>query len=388
MSEPITLSAEQDAALKAIVQWVDSFRSPLAGGTAKKHFTLGGVAGSGKSTVVSELIRVLEIKGMYVHTIAPTGKATQVLRSKGVLLAQTLHAFVYNFRGESTCERTGMSVPQFEAKEQAASTPDLVICDEASMVNQDMFDDLAAFGFPVLFVGDHAQLPPIGGDPGLMANPDVKLEEIHRQAAGNPILQLAQHIRTGGHPRDFDRSNSANREYPMRIVDTCPIVKLVSFCLGNSVDQVLCSFNNTRHSLNREFRSGLGRTKPIEVGDRLICLMNNHPRQLYNGTICFVTEVGLVNETIAHVDMVDEDGRVFDGVPIYIPMLGQNKSSEIDPPKGVCLFDYAWAVTVHKSQGSSWKHVVVIDQPFRSGDMARLRYTAVTRASQKLVWML
>ena len=59
------------------------------------------------------------------------------------------------------------------------------------------FHDLLSFGLPVLFVGDHGQLEPIGTSAGLMADPHVRLETIHRQARGNPILRLATALREG-----------------------------------------------------------------------------------------------------------------------------------------------------------------------------------------------
>src|SRR5208282_6828508 len=74
----------------------------------------------------------------------------------------------------------------------------LIIVDEASMVADDMVRDLQSFHVPILAVGDHGQLPPVGGVGSLMKNPMLRLEQIHRQAEGNPIIALSKMIREQG----------------------------------------------------------------------------------------------------------------------------------------------------------------------------------------------
>ena len=74
----------------------------------------------------------------------------------------------------------------------------LIIVDEASMVDDMMIRDLRSFGVPILAVGDHGQLPPVGGVGSLMKNPNLRLEQIHRQAEGNPIIALSKMMREEG----------------------------------------------------------------------------------------------------------------------------------------------------------------------------------------------
>jgi exodeoxyribonuclease-5 len=166
-------SPDQQAVVDAIVEWRDAWPA------ANQTFTLGGLAGTGKSTIVSYLAGCLP--GAVVA--CPTGKAAHVLRRKGVD-AGTIHALIYHPFGNSKGQPTYRLKRLLDAE--------TIIIDEASMVDSKMYGDLCSFTKPILFVGDHGQLEPIGDNPHLMRNPDVRLEEIHRQEAGNPIIRMTR----------------------------------------------------------------------------------------------------------------------------------------------------------------------------------------------------
>jgi len=178
-SAMIDLSPDQARALEEIERWRTS---------STKRLTLGGYAGTGKTTLIRELINQHD-----ASVCAFTGKAAFVLQSKGVE-ATTMHRLLYR------PVRVGGEVRFVKVQDLPT---ELVIVDEASMVDKVLMRDLESFPVKVLYVGDHGQLEPVGDDPGLMRDPDIRLEQIHRQASGSPIIQFAHHVREGHAPRSF-----------------------------------------------------------------------------------------------------------------------------------------------------------------------------------------
>ena len=96
----------------------------------------------------------------------------------------TIHSLIYSPITNSREEIVG-----WERKEEIKFN--LIIVDESSMIDQFIWADLLSYGVPIIAVGDHGQLPPIKGTFNLMSNPEIKLEEIHRQKKGNPIIELS-----------------------------------------------------------------------------------------------------------------------------------------------------------------------------------------------------
>src|SRR5207237_4369259 len=128
-----------------------------------------------------------------VKYAAFTGKAAQVMRSKGCYGASTIHSLIYRAR------ESGEETPSFDLWSDApASKAKLIIIDECSMVDAELARDLMSFRVPLLVLGDPAQLPPIqGGGFFTDAKPDAMLTEVHRQARDNPIVRLSMDIRAG-----------------------------------------------------------------------------------------------------------------------------------------------------------------------------------------------
>ena len=153
---------------------------------------------------------------------------------------------------------------------------DLLIVGEGGMVGAEMGRDLLSFGVPLLTLGDTAQLPAIG-DVGFFTNrkPDFQLTEIHRQALGSPVIQLA---------------TRARQERPLRLGehgDSAVVSgKDVSVREMLNFDQVICGTHRTRHALNREIRNELGYDGLTpERGERVLCLKNQPHKGLRNGTL-------------------------------------------------------------------------------------------------------
>ena len=181
---PSAFAPQQDAALKAIADWRRS------GGA--QVFRLFGYAGTGKTTLARRIAD--DVEGSVVFG-AFTGKAASVMRQKGCADAATIHSLIYRTK------ETEEGGPAFSLNRAGpAAKADLIVIDECSMVDSDLGHDLLSFDKPVLVLGDPAQLPPVRGG-GFFTEgtpPDVMLTEVHRQAAGNPIVRLSMLVREGG----------------------------------------------------------------------------------------------------------------------------------------------------------------------------------------------
>lgn len=356
----MTLSQDQQQALDAILAWA---KAPTA------DLSLGGYAGTGKTTILKEVTRALP----HARVMTPTGRAAQVLRRKGVQ-CETIHSTVYTYNGTYE-DRRGREQISWRDKEEVA-LPSLWIVDEASMVDASVHADIKQHGVPVLWVGDHGQLPPVGGDPGLMRDPDIRLERIHRQAMDSPILRVAHAAREGNAP-------TIGVDGPVSVVRQGSLAGMVSAWMAAGVDQVACAFNRTRVALNLHWRVALGRTARIVPGERLICLFNDRSRGVYNGTILTVVEIHGDSEHGWDCTVEDDGGqrRRYD---LWSGALnGAEWKSETKPRDHVAV-DYAYAITTHKSQGGEWNHFAVVDQPSRSWNHDRWRYTAYSRAAERL----
>lgn len=335
----------------------DAFAALLGGGRVR---SLGGYAGTGKSTVVAHLAR--ELPNWAV--CAFTGKAASVLRRKGIQ-ARTIHSLIY-----LPHEMPDGSI-HWELREEVQY--DGFIVDEASMVGRRLYEDLLSFGLPVILVGDHGQLPPVGDDViDLMKDPDVVLTELHRNAG--PIARFGEQLRIRGSAGGFADAAGA-----VRVMSTRDATD--EFLLR--ADQVICAFNKVRVALNARIRRALGRTGPVTAGDRVICLRNAPHRGLFNGMQATVSEA-----SATALDLVVEDGTRRVGVPFMPEVFGAEKPCLDDcRPGGPVPFDFAYAVTCHKAQGSEWDKVVVYEDRSDWWEHSRWAYTAATRAKVGLAWL-
>lgn len=367
----LEFSPDQSDAIRLVMEWLD---------TSEQTLTFGGFAGTGKTTLIKEIVRQVHS----VAIVAFTGKAVSVLRRKGVKDAQTLHSLIYQPAGEDEegdpIFKRRMSLAQPDGYGGMRSAPRIVIVDEASMINKRMHEDLEALATKILYVGDHGQLQPIGYDPGLMRDPTIKLEKIHRQAEGSEILRYAHHLRQGKDPFDWERPSP---ESDVQIVNRWPD-KLHEF------DTVLVGFNGTRHYLNKLIREARGFEGILPLpGETLICLANNRDFGIFNGLQVEVKGCERRDEETAWLRFTDFEGRDRQ-VPIYLPQLGSSEKFQREELIRECygLFDWGYTLTVHKAQGSEWDNVCVIEKIHPGWGEARWRYTAATRAAKKLTYVV
>lgn len=372
-SSNITLSTEQDEALSRIIEWFNKSKqvgslNALKGVT---EFRLGGYAGTGKTTMIKEIIKT--IRGT-VFVCAFTGKAAFVLKRKGIG-ASTIHGLIYKPEVDETTHQV-----KFTLRDPTDLQCDLIVVDEASMVSHALYHDLKSFHKPILFVGDPGQLEPIGDNPNLMKECDYTLKTIHRQALNSPIIGLATAIRNGGSSYDPRKYGSQGESLVFQ-------TKVLKPDLLYKVDQVITAKNDTRRAVNAKFRQdkGYGTFDGLHEGEKLICLKNDSALGVFNGQIMYIDEIRderpLYYEAVVSFEGLDGK-RV---IPIWSEPFYRELNESDRPPKEVAKCDFGYCITCHKSQGSEWDHVLVVDEWLgRAWDMARWRYTAVTRAAKKL----
>lgn len=391
-----TLSAEQSEATELVADWLYNDLGPT--------FYLAGHAGTGKTTLARHLADKLNGKALFA---AYTGKAAYVMRTKG-MKASTLHSLIYTPTKEKFAEierlqalvKTELEAielaqarkdlktllqPKFTLRENSPlEHADLLIIDECSMVDQTMAADILSFNTPILILGDPGQLPPIKGT-GYFTDrtPDFLLTQIHRQAEGDPIIDLATQARKG-YPLMFGVYGESR---------VCQIRQLGDFEYFNT-DQILCGKNNTRRSLNTQMRTSLGYYSPYpEVYEKLICLRNNPLKGLLNGMMFIVVETEDTGVTLRmKLQPEDESKTPITTFVHKFPFDEYNTPGSADlldwkQRQGADEFDWGYAITVHKSQGSQWESVILIDDGFGSWDRLLRKqwlYTGITRAAKRI----
>ncbi|MFK4823493.1 ATP-dependent RecD-like DNA helicase [Paenochrobactrum sp. BZR 588] len=369
-------SPEQDQALQEVEKWLKAGRSPI--------FRLFGYAGTGKTTLARYFAEHVDGD---VQFAAFTGKAAQVLRSKGASNARTLHSLIYRPKGEEAIEdeTTGKTsiAPTFSLNRQSpVAKASMIVVDECSMVDEQLGRDLMSFGTPILVLGDPGQLPPISGGGFFTEHePDYLLTEIHRQARDNPIIQMALDVREGRDLAygDYGRARVISKSQ----VDQAEVL---------AADQVLVGTNRTRKRYNQRLRELKGFTADYpQAGDKLVCLRNDPAKGLLNGSLWKVmtssreTVKPGINLLVSPED--DEPGR---GVAKIKLLKAQFEDPDTEIPwstkKRFDDFDYGYALTTHKAQGSQWNNVVLFDESYAFRDTReRWLYTAITRAAEQLI---
>jgi exodeoxyribonuclease-5 len=368
-------SPQQDEALKAVSRWLKEGRTPV--------FRLFGYAGTGKTTLAKHFAENVDGEVLFA---AFTGKAAQVLRSRGATNARTIHSLIYRPRGEETVEdeETGKTsiAPMFSINRQSPlAKAALIIIDECSMVDEQLGKDLMSFGTPILVLGDPGQLPPVsGGGFFTEQEPDYLLSEIHRQAKDNPIIHLALDVREG---REIMRGDYGAAQVISKSEVTQSLVL--------DADQVLVGTNRTRRRYNQRLRElkGFSADYP-QSGDKLVCLRNDPAKGLLNGSLWQVMSSSRetvkpgINLMIRPEDDDMDRGAAkikllkaaFEDVESEIPWSTRKRYDE---------FDFGYALTVHKAQGSQWNNVVLFDESYAFRDSReRWLYTAITRAAETL----
>ena len=356
-------SPEQAAAIDQVGRWLKQGEPQV--------FRLFGYAGVGKTTLARHIAEGARGETAFA---AFTGKAALVMRSKGCAGATTIHALIY--RASEGAE----GAPTFTLNADGpASRAGLIVIDECSMVDAELARDLLSFGKPILVLGDPFQLPPVKGG-GFFTDgaPDVMLTQIHRQAHDNPIIRLSEVVRSGG-----ELEHGAYGE--TRVIRRAEVD--AGDVLG--ADQVLVGTNRTRRAYNQRMRDLNGFSEPLPVaGDRLVCLRNDRAKGLINGGLWRVEALGGVKKDFVKMTLRSEDEGARSAVKVAVLTAffeGRESDLAFALRRESDEFDYGYALTVHKAQGSQWDNVMLFDESFAFREhRARWLYTGLTRAARRL----
>ena len=412
----ITLTEDQERAKNLIAEWYVN--------TDDQVFVLSGYAGTGKTFLIDYIVReVLMLKiGSEAVFVSPTGKAAANLVKSGTL-AGTVHSLIYlrdedDFDLDANGEIIEREELSFIKKEKIDEKIRLIIIDEASMINETVLNDLLSFHVKCLFCGDGAQLPPVNGTCPLLANPHYTMKEIVRQAADNPIIQVATMARKG---ETIPYGNYGDK---VCVIRKNALSKAERTRLFLKADQIICGRNVTRNAINQEVRAYKGipadNILPIE-GEKLICTLNDWEKpldtgkkfHLVNGIIGNGFDIKEQEDDLATMEFqadfmeygvkVPFDTGIFlygkykhaygqravhlvDGTVVHeynYELLRRLKAVSEEP---ICRFEFAYAVTCHKAQGSEFDFVIVFDESWAfNEERSRWLYTAITRAKEKLL---
>ncbi len=350
-------------------------------------FVLTGGPGTGKTTVVRAMLDLLEEKGLSILLGAPTGRAAKRLAEATGRKAVTVHRML---------EAQGIrGTVQFLRSEDEPLETDAVILDEVSMMDiMLMAHFLAAvpMGCRVVFVGDVDQLPAVG--PGAVlkdilrskAVPSVRLTEVFRQQGESSIVMNAHAINAGREPVAV-RDVGAEFQF-WELPDAATTAeKIVSLCANFlpqkgfsplSDVQVLAPMHRQEcgvDNLNRLLQEALnpksqakpeyvGASHTFRLGDKVMQTKNNYTKQVFNGDIGFITALDASGLSV----------RFGEGL-----VVGYERGE-------LGELQLAYAMSVHKSQGSEYPVIVL---PLVAGHRIMLQrnllYTAVTRAREKVI---
>jgi len=347
---------------------------------------LTGGPGTGKTTVVRGMIGVLEKQGMLIALGAPTGRAAKRLSEATGRKAVTVHRLL-----ESTGSREA-GMPAFARDSDDPLEADVIILDEVSMMDitlMQYFLEAVPDGCRVILVGDVDQLPAVG--PGAVLKdilrsaviPTVRLTEVFRQA-GESMIVLNAHSINGGFLPDCKSSE----DFQFReILDSAQVAAaIVDLCLNelprqgfqvredvqvlSPMHRLDCGVENLNKLLQKalnpadEFKAELINNHQIfRQGDKIMQTRNNYTKNVFNGDIGFIEEI--------------HAGKVTVRYPELSVAYEKNELLELQ---------LAYAMSVHKSQGSEYPVVIMPLIPGHHIMLQRnLLYTAVTRAKKRVI---
>lgn len=390
------LTDKQEQAVKIAVQRYKD---------GEKYTIISGYAGSGKTVAIKHIIEALpkiNPEKDVVYT-AYTGKAAQVLFKKGNKNVSTLHKLLF--------ESKPLPNGKFIRKPVSSIPYKIVVVDEVSMPDSDLMKRLFSYNVHIICCGDPAQLPPVSKNSShhLLEHPHIFLDEIMRQSQESEIIRLTMDIREGKAIKPFKGKE-------INILNKSEL----NVAMLNWADQVICATNKTRHELNTLMRKKRGIESNIPVdGDKMICTRNywndsfGCEEPLINGTIGYLknsfetyhqlpyrygskkvpiirgnlnSDIGVIfKELNIDKEYAINEKHTLDSEIVY--KIGKDWKSRWMIPLDLT---YGYAITCHKSQGSSWSKVLVIEEnfPFDRTEHKKWLYTACTRPEDKLVIIL
>lgn len=446
----IELNEQQCEALQIMKSWLNSRN--------EQFFTLSGYAGTGKTTITKELIKYFKVKYQYssVYVSAPTHKARKVIKRATGEPSHTIQKLL-GLRPNTDLDDFDINNPQFDEKaRKLIKDCRLLIIDEASMLNSDLFEMIIKEAFScktkVLFMGDEAQLPPVKESISkIFTNvpSKVQLTKVERQAGSNPLMGVYDLIRSDIKTEvDLFSHASATNEAGEGITfhnerasferEVLPLFCSDQYKADPDFIKMLSYTNASVAAWNGLIRRAVhdSPTCPVIKGDVLFayntCSLERDVPLIENSSDYVVQSVGeglsdsgvgvykvelrSVDENkVSYINIVREDeiGKFLAGFNAYyraaISALGAKRKwlwkeyfdfknqhlllSDVTDGRGQLVvkkdIDYGYAITVHKSQGSTFTNVAVsendIDRNPNDEDRNKLKYVAFSRPTRKAI---
>ena len=259
----ITLTPEQDKAINTFKNWFANNK--------RGYFSLLGCAGTGKSSLIPYLIDSLKLKPHQVVVCSYTGKAALVLKRKGISNAKTIHQTIYDVKILKVPPPENVKI--IFSRKTSLRPAKLIIVDEASMIDEEIHNDLMKFNIPILYIGDPYQLPPISGNWNVMQHCDFQLTEILRQAKESPIIQIADMVRN-------------KKSIPYQEGEFFSKIYLDDFdnSMFSEYNQIAVGTNSQREAINKIYREevlNITANYP-KANEKLVVLKNNYYQNLKN----------------------------------------------------------------------------------------------------------
>lgn len=349
---------------------------------------LTGGPGTGKTTVIKGILSILKAQGLKIRLAAPTGRAAKRLSETTGQKALTIHRLLEaNNLAQDDNLQLGFSK---DIDDQLDA--DVIILDEVSMVDivlMHHFLNAVPDGCRIILVGDTDQLPAVG--PGSVLKdiirsqkiPAIRLDEIFRQAQTSMIIQNA-HIINAGRLPDLRKQYSDFIFYELND-DTSITQKILDLCtkdlphegfdvlkdvqILSPMHRFLCGVENLNLMLQEQLNPKKNQdelkysSQTFRVGDKVMHIRNNYQKNVFNGDIGFIQDINNEKLTVDYFD--------------HIVTYEKNELNELT---------LAYASSVHKSQGSEYKVVII---PLSTSHYIMLQrnllYTAITRAKQKVI---
>jgi exodeoxyribonuclease-5 len=358
---------EQQQAMDKIEKWLKS---------SEKEFRLGGLAGTGKTSLAGEIIK----RNPNALVAAFTGKAASRLREKGASNAVTLHKAFKEFSHEEK-DISGKYRPVFENSDARYR---LAIIDEASMVNRDFYEQTLARCEKALWIGDHGQLPPVNGKGFCVVDEkllDAKLTQIMRTGEGSGIPKLAKWVRETKESI-YSLRDALSSKLPEGVdfdVSTNGVDGAAQIAIESGCFPVIVPTHSARVKINAAYRSHKNLSKNrTHKGEPLICVSNRPHKNLMNGEIFRVEKQIFDNGFIVSKDSDDE----WSSAVVLDHQFGEDNGERSGFDVVPCMD--AYALTCHKAQGSEWDHVAVLMNSSHFCYDVTWVYTAITRASKRV----
>ena len=370
--------------------------------SSEQVFQFTGPPGTGKSVVLSEILRRLRLPMTDVAPMAFTGSAAIVMRLKGLINAKTIHSWLYepvevpllddygNVVMDTYLNRP-ITTLKFVPKD--LSNIKLIIFDEGWTVPMHMKKHILEVGAKIIVAGDPDQLPPVADEPAFFTHGKIyRLTQIMRQEEGSPIVYL---------------SNRAIKGLPIHTGNYGNVLVITEDELTDemlrSTPVVLCGKNVSRDKYNvyiREHVLGFHGDLPNH-GEKLICRKNNwaidqQGISLTNGLTGIVMnkpDVSSFNGKSFVIDYTPDisPNVLFNSIRVDYKYLNASKDKrDVIRQNGYYsdnLFEYGYTQTVHLAQGSQWYNGIYIEEYINPEINNHLNYTALTRFSNMCIYV-